>query len=271
MTTAVPDRARRLPWGRRPDRVRSLAVTVSEILCILGTLVGAGILGTGVAKSAGGSFAADATLLAPASPAFSVWSVIYLGLAAFTVWQWLPGATSSPRVRAVSWLASASMLLNATWLLVVQAGWLWGSVAVIVALLAVLAVLVRRLTAVPRGSAVEDLVVDGTFGLYLGWVSVATCANIAAVLAAEGVDPAPAVAQTIAVLVLALVGGVGVLLTVALGGRAAVAAGLAWGLGWIAVGRTTAGPHSPVTAIAAAVVAVLVVVATVIRRRTRTA
>ena len=41
------------------DRVRQLTVTVSEIACVIGTLVGVGILGTRVQESAGGSLAAD--------------------------------------------------------------------------------------------------------------------------------------------------------------------------------------------------------------------
>ena len=72
------------------DRRRQVVVTVSEVLCVVGTLVGVGVLGTRVEESSGGSLAADATLLAPAVPAFSIWSVIYLGLGAYTVWQWLP-------------------------------------------------------------------------------------------------------------------------------------------------------------------------------------
>ena len=74
-------------------------------------------------------------------------------------------------------------MLNASWLLVTQVGWLWASVGVIATLALVLGLLARRLTAIPAGGGagppwVERLVVDGTFGLYLGWVSVATVANI---------------------------------------------------------------------------------------------
>lgn len=243
----------------RSDRVRQSTVTISEIACVVGTLVGVGALGTRVEESAGGSLSADATLLAPASTAFTIWSVIYAGLAAFTVWQWLPRAATSRRIRSVGWPAAASMLLNAAWLLVVQQGWLWASVGVIVALVATLAVLVRRLATEPPGSTVERLVVDGTFGLYLGWVCVATPANIAAALVAEGVETERAVAEGIAVLVLLLVGALGMMLTVTLGGRIAVTTAIVWGLGWIAIGRATDSPESTVTAITAGAVAVLVI------------
>lgn len=250
----------------RSDRVRQLTVTVSETACLVGTLVGIGVLGTRVEESAGGSLSADATLLAPAPTAFTIWSVIYAGLAAFTVWQWLPRAATSRRIRSVGWAAAASMLLNAAWLLVVQQGWLWASVGVIVALVAALAVLVRQLAAEPAGSTVEKVVVDGTFGLYLGWVCVATAANVAAALTAEGVAPARAVAEATAVLVLLSVGALGVMLTVVLGARIAVTTAIVWGLGWIAVGRSTGSPDSTVTAITAGAIAVLLVTTTAATR-----
>ena len=52
---------------------------------VLGTLAGFGLLGTRVEESSGGAFAADATLVTPAGPAFSLWSLIYLGLALFFI------------------------------------------------------------------------------------------------------------------------------------------------------------------------------------------
>ena len=134
------------------------------------------------------------------------------------------------------------------------------SVVVIALLLAVLADLFRRLVAAPPGGLLERLVVDGTFGLYLGWVSVATCANIAAALKGAGFSGfgVPSL-LAIAVLVVVAVIGVGL----ALAGRRPVAAPVAmiWGLTWIAVGRTTDKPHAPAVAIAAVAVAAVIAVA----------
>ncbi|HEU5242259.1 MAG TPA: hypothetical protein VFU25_09605 [Ornithinibacter sp.] len=110
------------------DRLRQVGVTAAEVFCVLGTLVGVGVLGTRVAESSGGALAADATLLAPAGPAFAIWTPIYLGLAGFTVYQWLPTQAAEPRHRAIGWLAAASMVLNAAWLLVTQQDWIWLSV-----------------------------------------------------------------------------------------------------------------------------------------------
>lgn len=243
------------------DRVRQVVVTLAEIFCVVGTLVGVGVIGTRVAESSGGALAADATLLAPLGPAFSIWSVVYAGLAAYTVWQWLPSVAASPRARATGWPAAASMALNAGWLLVTQQGWLWTSVVVIVALVLVLGVLVRRLADLDTPTALADrVVVDGTFGLYLGWVCVAVCANVTATLVAEGVDPSSPLADLVAVAVLVVVVGVVALVLARTGRRWTFAAAAAWGLAWIAVGRLTDAPDSVLVGTAAILAAGAVVV-----------
>ena len=244
------------------DRLRQGAVTVAALFCVLGTLVGVGLIGTRVAESAGGALAADATLVAPAGPAFAIWTPIYLGLAGFTVFQWLPTQRAEPRHRAIGWLAAASMVLNATWLLVTQQGWIWGSVLVMAALVATLGLLVRRLGEHPSYGHGETVLVDGTFGLYLGWVAVAACANVTAALVASGADPGGAFAQLAAVVVVGVAAAVGVLLARRLGGRWAVAVAMAWGLLWIAWGRLTDEPRSLVVALAAVAAAAVVLAAT---------
>jgi hypothetical protein len=150
------------------------------------------------------------------------------------------------------------MVLNATWLLVTQQGWIWASVLVIAALAVVLGLLVARLAASQPGDPLESVVVDGTFGAYLGWVTVATCANVTAALVGSGVDLGPTANQLAAVVVVLIALGLGVVLAWRLGGRWAVAAAMAWGLGWITVGRLTDGPLSTATAVTAATAAVAV-------------
>lgn len=244
------------------DRVRQVVTTASAVFMIVGTLFGIGVIGTRVEESSGGSLSASATLLAPAVTAFSIWSVIYAGLLAYVAWQWLPANAGSGRARSIGGLAALSMVLNATWLLVTQVSWLWASVAVILALAVTLGLLMKRLTDLPaRGGWGERIVVDGTFGLYLGWVSVATAANITATLVASGVTVSSRVGELVAVLVLAVAAGIGVLLARVLGGRIGVTAAMAWGLSWIAVGRLTDQPASTLTGVAAVIAAVVVVAA----------
>lgn len=243
-------------------RGRQIALTVGYVVCLVGSFIGVGALGgTPIAEAAGGLLAADATHLAPASGAFSVWSLIYVVLGAYTLWQWWDRTDE----RRVAWLVLASLVLNAAWILSVQAGQVWLSVVVILVLLTVLATAFRRLLLTRPRSRVEAVVADGTVGLYLGWVSVATCANIAAALAGSGFTGGDH-PQWWAVAVLAVVGLVGIALAIVGRGRLAVAATLVWGLSWIAVARTTGEPESTTTAVAAGVIAGLVAVTTIVIR-----
>ena len=240
------------------DTIRRITVTVAGLLCAFGTAVGTGLIGTRVEESAGGSLSDEATLIAPAGPAFSIWSVIYLGLAGYVIWQWLPANATDSRARATGWLAAASMVLNAAWLLVTQQGWLWASVAVIVVLALVLKAIAEQLSLHPARGWGDRIVGDGTFGLYLGWVAVATCANIAATLVASGL-PATGTGPEIVTVVLLLV-------VLALGWfysrrypnavRWPVAAAMTWGVAWIAYGRLGEEPSSTTVGLSAAAVAI---------------
>ncbi|OYO14642.1 hypothetical protein CGZ94_08705 [Enemella evansiae] len=248
------------------DTTRRILVTVAMAVCLVGTAFGTGLIGTRVEESSGGSLAADATLLAPAGPAFTIWSVIYLGLLAHVVWQWLPAQRTSDRARATGPLIAVSMVLNAAWLGVTQVGWIWVSVLVIIALLAVLSIIGRRLARTRPTGPVETVVVDGTMGLYLGWVTIATVANIAAALASSGVDFGGA-NPIVAVVVLAVAGLIGLAQARSLGGKWGVGLALGWGLAWIAIGRLTDAPQSALVGVVAALVALLVLAATALFSR----
>ena len=165
------------------DRVRQVTVLIGALVAILGAAIGSGAFGgQPIAEAAGGALSATATPIAPDTPAFSIWSVIYTGLVVFAVLQALPRQASDARLRAVSWWVLASMLLNAAWIGVVQAGSVGASVVVMLALLAVLASVYVRLVRLAPTRTASSVVTDVTIGLYLGWVSVATLANITAFL-----------------------------------------------------------------------------------------
>lgn len=255
MTTATTTRGR--------DLARQLTVAVSAVLAVIGSFIGSGAAGgTPVQDAAGGALAADATLIAPGTGAFSIWSLIYLGLLAYAVWQFLPAQRTAERHRRLGYLVAASLVLNAAWILSIQFDLLWLSVPIIVALLVVLVAAFRRCLAFPPRNALDALVTDGTVGLYLGWVIVATAANATAALVAAGFDGWGIPAETWAVVVLAVAGLVGVALAVWDRGRIAPTLSIAWGLSWIAVARLTDAPESSVTGIAAIVAAAAVVLAT---------
>ncbi|GCD21899.1 tryptophan-rich sensory protein [Cellulomonas algicola] len=251
------------------DRVRQVVVVVGALLAMAGAAFGSGAFGgQQVEDAAGGALSADATPLAPDTPAFRIWSVIYLGLLAYAVYQALPRNAARPRLRATGWWVLASMVLNAAWIGVVQQGWVVGSVVVIATLLAVLAVLLVRLVRTPPDSAAQAVVTDGTIGLYLGWVSVATLANIAATLVVLDVGGLGLGATAWSVVVLTLASALAVAYAVFARTRPVIAVAIgfamAWGLAWIAVGRTSGSPEDPVVAGAAAAASVVAIAAPVV-------
>jgi hypothetical protein len=163
------------------------------------------------------------------------------------------------RQRAVGYWVTASLLLNAGWILTVQAGMLALSVPAIVLLLAVLVVAFVRLRHEPGGTTADAMLLDGTMGLYLGWVMVATAANVAAWLQAAGFSGLGVPPELWAMGVLVALAAVACALAVWDRGRLAPALASAWGLVWIAVSRATGGLPSAVVAVTALAAGVLVV------------
>lgn len=255
------------PPATSKDRVRQIIVLVSAVLAIAGAFVGSGAAGgTPIAEASGGALSADATPVAPAGPAFAIWSVIYAGLLAYAVWQLLPAQATDSRHRRLGYPIALSLLLNAAWILSVQFDLLWASVPTIVLLLIVLAGAFRITLASRPKNLVETVVTDGTVGLYLGWVTIATAANVAAVLTAAGFTGFGISPDLWGVLVIAVAGAIGVALALYGKGRLAPSASLCWGIAWVAVGRLTGDLVSVPTAVAAIVAVAVIVVTTVVAR-----
>jgi hypothetical protein len=249
--------------------VRTAVVLGSAVVAVIGSFLGSGAAGgTPIAKAAGGALSADSTPIAPAGPAFAIWSVIYAGLLAYAAWQFLPRHRSSPRQRSLGYPIAGTLLLNAAWILSAQAGLLLLTAIVIVLILATLAYTFLLSLRTRPTTVVEAAVADGTIGLYLGWVCVATAANITAVLVDAGVRIPAVSTDAAAVGVLAAAGLVGVLLAIRGDGRLAPTASLCWGLAWVAAARTS-GPLVSGPAGTAAICAAIVVLGVTVALRLR--
>ena len=115
----------------------------------------------------------------PAGYVFAIWGVIYLGWIAFTIYQFLPAQKENPRLRGLGYLFALSGAFNAAWLFCWHYNLFGLSVLVMLVLLALLIASYLKLNiGRERVSTLERWCVDIPFSLYLGWITVATVANI---------------------------------------------------------------------------------------------
>jgi hypothetical protein len=113
-------------------------------------------------------------LFVPAGITFSIWGVIYLLLLAFCVAQF----TSSGQtvVSRIGWLFAVSCIFNALWIVTWHYGRLPLSVIVMLGLLVSLIWINIIVKDLPVG------LIKAAFGIYLGWICIATIANVTALL-----------------------------------------------------------------------------------------
>jgi hypothetical protein len=113
-------------------------------------------------------------LFVPAGITFSIWGVIYLLLAGFCAIQFL--GSHQGLLLKIGWLFAWSCLLNGIWIVCWHYEKLPLSLLVMILLLAVLTLLNFRIQHLSMG------LLKATFGIYLGWICIATIANVTAVL-----------------------------------------------------------------------------------------
>jgi translocator protein len=183
------------------------------------------------------------SLVTPAGYVFSIWGLIYIGLVAYAVWQALPAQAANPRARALAAPVIVAHAANALWIFAWHNLAIGLSLLLMLVLLGSLMVIYVRLrgwggargaetpaarpargagaprSRTARGAAAkalplttaERLVTRGTFSVYLGWITVATVANVTIWLIDLGFVTSflllPAVAwAVIAVIVAAVIG-----------------------------------------------------------------
>jgi hypothetical protein len=125
----------------------------------------------------------------PAGYVFSIWGLIYLLLGAYTVWQALPRNREDGTLRSLGYLPALSGVLNAAWVLL----WHYEAFALTLPLmLGLLGTLIAiHLRLWDRRDALHGTAywtVRAPWSVYLGWITVATIANVAQALAAFGFD-----------------------------------------------------------------------------------
>ena len=113
-------------------------------------------------------------LFVPAGITFSVWGIIYLLLLIYSILQF----TSSDKatISDISWFFAISCIFNALWIVAWHYGKLPMSLIIMSGLLISLIYINMTISHLPTG------IIKAAFGVYLGWICIATIANVTALL-----------------------------------------------------------------------------------------
>lgn len=139
--------------------------------------------------------------------AFSIWGLIYFGLAAYAIYQ-LTVARETPTLRAVAWPSVGAIAGCGAWILASAFNQQWLTVAIIVASAAVMvAGLMRARADAPAPAFRDRLLIVWPLSLLAGWLTIASAVNILTVLTAQGVIGPDLTWALIGIAAVLLVGG----------------------------------------------------------------
>lgn len=231
------------------DRMRSFLVLAATIgVVVFNWLAATGRLGGVDTGTISDSYRSAIT---PAGYAFSIWTLIYVGLMAFSIYQLLPG--NIRRFRPVRSIYIFTCALNCAWLYFWHARQIVICFVIIVALC--LALLAINFILREPESKTDAWVAKAPFEIYFGWVTAAMLVNFAIMLKFLNVTMSPSAETAIAVALILLAAGMAVAVRWRLANYLYPLA-IAWALTAIAVKQS--GQTAIVVASAAGVIACLI-------------
>jgi len=168
---------------------RKLSISVLNLVGFLGTVV---VNGLAVAlpinnKTTGELSDQYPNLFVPAGLTFSIWGLIYLLLAIFVIYQLIivirKDTQQSAFIERIGLLFFASSVLNIGWIFAWHYEIVPLSLVIMLLLLGCLIAIYLRLDIGKSTSAkTEKYLVHLPFSVYLGWITIATIANVTALL-----------------------------------------------------------------------------------------
>jgi len=211
---------------------------------------------------------ANPTLITPAGYVFSIWGIIYILVGVFVVYQALPGQQGKDFQKRIGWLFVLSSVVNIAWLFLWQFELLALSVILMFLLLTTLILIYLRLGIGKSTVSIrEKLAVHVPFSVYLGWITIASIANVSVTLVSlkwDGFGISPETWATLIVIV-ALVISILVVAT-----RKDIAYGLVivWAMVGIAV-KQSGNQNIVFLTEASAIIELLAIAATILLSRLR--
>lgn len=229
----------------RKDQFRSLLVLVSVIATLvinaLADILPINGLGTGQISDQFQVF------FVPAGYVFSIWGLIYLGLIALTIYQFMPEGRQSVRMQKILVPFLVASAANCAWIFLWHYQYFyWTLVAMLVLLVSLIVIYLRLHQENTPVSRLEKWMVRIPISIYLGWISVATIANVTDVLDYAGFKGGMLSGQVWAAILLGVASLLALLMTVIRKDVAFVAVLL-----WAFIGIAIKFSHEPVVATAA--------------------
>lgn len=177
----------------RQESNSGLVLSIATLIAIFATLI-ANILsnffppgGRNIGEIA--NTILQGVLIIPANYAFAIWGLIYLGLIAYSLYQFPPSQRGRFTIQQVNALVILASLAQILWVYLFTVQLFWPSV---VAMLIILLPLIRIYLLLRNGrlqvSRERRWFAQIPFSIYLAWISVATIVNIAAALYISGWD-----------------------------------------------------------------------------------
>lgn len=244
----------------RNDWIRSGTVAVLAVLQVVSSPLTTAALG----PSSDNRTISDANLspVTPASYAFAIWGLIYLGSLLYAVYQLRASQRHREVHRRTGWWLAAAFAASAAWVPIFGSRAIWVSQLVIIALVVVLTVAALRMTAAgPAEDAAERWLFRLPVTLYLGWATLATFAGFGVTFRSLGMPRAADWVTVVSIVLVALAAVVSILVVTRVEAAGGFAFTACWGLLAVAVATY-------VDAVRLAAVLALVVVLAVLAVRT---
>ncbi|WP_054957432.1 tryptophan-rich sensory protein [Paenibacillus dakarensis] len=128
-------------------------------------------------------------LMTPAGYAFMIWTVIYILLGGFTIYQLRRDTGTRDSVLSVGIWFILSCVFNMAWLFLWHYLYIeWSVIAMLLLVLSV-GVIYRRTRRISFPTTGETLLVRLPFSIYLGWISAAFLVNVGIVIHKNGWSP----------------------------------------------------------------------------------
>ncbi|MNJ35750.1 hypothetical protein D3C77_305050 [compost metagenome] len=122
------------------------------------------------------------TAITPPGYAFMIWTIIYLSLACYIIYQFRSITGKRNSVLAISYWFILSCVCNIAWVVLWQYQYLGLSMAAMTALLISLAVIYAKTRFIYSPTMGETWFIRLPFSIYFGWICVAALVNLAVIL-----------------------------------------------------------------------------------------